>query len=564
MRIPPIFNPQRKIKFLWLVLNGFMQAVMAVSFSILVKSVFDNFLYANKISLSLFSISFFFLVIIIVTAWLKYRERSDAEMLGQDYVHELRKRMFSRLCRTDLRQLDHHGRGDIILRFASDLSAIRQWVSLGYARLLVSGIIIVFALCMLSFINLTLAIMIGIVMLINTLLAIYIGQKMENTFREARRSRSSLANNLTEKITSLITVKASGQRSREKNRISQQSLRVVNSMVARAKAIGIHRAITEGSLLVSSATVLIVGTVLIRNGSTTPGSVVGAMVFVALLTQPLRNIGRVYEYWHGANIAKEKLEQFLKKVEPSRRERPDKKGKGLLVLSGLQDFSGVANTKKIIPLGKKIVILGNNGAGKSSLLAEIAGLLKPSTGHVTLDDINVLSLHEKYLRTMIGMVSSSLPLIKGTIRKNICYRWPSAPLEEVNQIIEECGLSDFVAQTALGLDHRVTTAGANLSLGQQQKIILARALLGSPKILLLDEADNFLDDESRILFSSIVKNYTGTVIMATHNIDQMMFADEVWLIANGGIKWHGKPVDFSINLLEQQLTSNTSGEILDA
>jgi ABC-type multidrug transport system fused ATPase/permease subunit len=206
MKIPPILNSQRRIKFVWLVLNGFMQSAMTILFSILVKSVFDNFIYENKISPSILNVILFFLGIILVTGWLKYRERSDAEILGQDYVHELRNRMFSRLCRTDLRQLDHHGRGDIILRFASDLTAIRQWVSLGYARLLVAGIIIVFAISALSFINLTLATMIGIVMLITAFLSIYIGKKMENTFREARKSRSSLANNLTEKITSLITV----------------------------------------------------------------------------------------------------------------------------------------------------------------------------------------------------------------------------------------------------------------------------------------------------------------------------------------------------------------------
>lgn len=551
MKIPPILNSQRKGVFYWLVLNGFLQAIITISFSMLVKFVFDNFIYNYNNTFTIWNVSLIFLSLIAVFAWLKYKERSDAEALGQLYIHQLRNRMFSRLCRTDLRQLDQYGRGDIILRFASDLTAIRQWISLGYARLLVAGVIIVFVIITLCFINFTLTIIIAIVMMFNVIASLYIGHRMEKEFREARRSRSYLTNNLTEKITSLFTVKVFGQRNREKSRINKQSKRVVDSMVARAKIIGINRAITEISLLLSTSAVLVFGTVLVKDTSTTAGSVVAAMVVVALLTQPLRNIGRIYEYWHACNIAREKLECFLNKVKPEGREIPEQIGGGLLKLNVLSDFNGKVQPDKIIPFGKKIVILGKNGTGKSSLLANIAGVMRPSNGGVFLDGINVLNLQEKYLRTMIGMASSSLPLIKGTILKNICYRLPSATKEEIKQVIKDCRLESFINQLKNGLDFKVSIDGNNLSDGQKQKIILARALIGTPKILLLDEADSFLDEEASKLVSSIVENYLGTVIMVTHNINQILLADEVWLMSNGAIKWSGKSSDFSMSLLDE-------------
>ncbi|MBL1321436.1 MAG: ABC transporter ATP-binding protein [Methylophaga sp.] len=551
MKLPPIFTPQRRIKFFWLSINGTLQATMAISFSILVKNMFDHHLQNNDLPFLFWKSALPFIAISLITAWLKYKERSDAEALGQDYVNELRNRMFSRLCRTELRQLDYHGRGDIILRFASDLSAIRQWISLGLARILVAGITLIMAITALCFINLTLALIVGSVLFINALLSSFLGYRLQQSFREARRSRSYLANNLTEKISSITTVKASGQRRREKKRIKQQSMRLVVAMVERAKAIGMHRAVTEGSLLIATSLVLLVGVLLSKNneGSISPGTVVAAMTIVALLTQPLRNIGRVYEYWHGANIAYEKLGRFLITTGSSRRERPEKTGPGIMTLKKLKDFNGESQPNLTIKPGRKIVILGKNGAGKSSLLAQLSGLMSPTAGEVRLDNFNVTKLHESFLRNVIGMVSPELPLLKGSIRKNICYRWPAAPDAEIQRVVESCGLTSILEKLPKGIDSRVAERGNNLSLGEQQRICLARALLGSPQVLLLDEADSFLDGESRELFTTIIRNYTGTIIMATHNVDHILLADDIWLIKDGGICWSGPRDDFSITSL---------------
>lgn len=564
MKLPPIFTPQRRIKFIWLSVNGLLQAVMAISFAMLVKDAFDNYINNTNTPFSLLDTGVPFILISLVTAWLKYKERSGAEALGQDYVHELRNRMFSRLCKTDLRQMDHHGRGDIILRFASDLTAIRQWISLGLARMLVAGVTLLAAITALCFINLTLALVVGAVLLVNISLSGIIGHRLQHSFREARRSRSYLANNLTEKITSLTTVKISGQRRREKKRIDQQSQRLVTAMVARAKAIGLHRAITEGSLLIATSMVLLIGIVLTKNdGDTSPGTVVAAMSIVAILTQPLQYIGRLYEYWHGANIAYEKLERFLVKTGSPRRERPQEIGSGLIALKGLKDFHGNPQPNLIIKPGKKIVILGKNGAGKSSLLAEISGLMPPDNGLITLDGFNVVKLHERFLKSTIGMVSPELPLLKGSIRKNICYRWPSAPETEIQRVIECCGLSTLISQLSDGLDSRVIESGSNFSLGEQQRLGLARGLLGSPQILLLDEADSFLDGDARALFTDIIRDYSGTIIMATHNVDHILLADEIWVMKDGGINWHGSPDDFSISQLNVQSedTVNNTGSV---
>jgi ATP-binding cassette subfamily B protein/subfamily B ATP-binding cassette protein MsbA len=316
-------------------------------------------------------------------------------------------------------------------------------------------------------------------------------------------------------------------------------------MIARAKVIGINRGITEGSMMFATTAALIAGAILIDTDSTTPGAVVAAMTIIALLTQSTRNIGRVYEYWHGARIAREKIESFLDEPIPSRKIYPSNIQNGSLVLKGIWNSDSSNFDDISITPGKKIVIVGDNGAGKSTLLKEIAGVIKPKKGHVLLNTIDVMELHEKYLRNMMGMVSPELPLIKGTIRKNICYRRPFAEADEITSAVEHSGLNKFLMQLSDGIEHRVTRGGKNLSLGQQQTIILARAILGSPKILLLDEADSFLDGEMRQVFTNIVVNYSGTVIMATHNMEHITLANEIWVLNNSQLTWRGSPHEFS-------------------
>lgn len=552
MKLPPVVAQGRRLKIIQLITNGFFQAIVMVGFTFLIKEVFDGFIYTNDTNISLWKVGSYAVIIITALAWLKYRERSDAESLGQDYVHGLRKQMFSLLCESDLRQLERHGQGDIILRFATDLTALRQWVSLGMARLVVACTIIILSLSAVCFINFSLGVVVGIALLINLLLSFFIGYRLEHTFREARRSRSYLANNLAEKVNSLYTVNVSGQRKREKQRIARQSLRVMNSMVARAKAIGINRGITEGSMMLATTAALIAGAILIGSGSTTPGAVVAAMTIIALLTQSTRNIGRVYEYWHGARIAREKIESFLDDPVPARKIHPPRLLNSSLILKDIWSPGSNNYDEIAVSPGKKIVVVGDNGAGKSTLLKEIAGVIKPRRGKVLLNNIDVMELHEKYLRNMMGMVSPELPLIRGTIRKNICYRRPSAEPEEIAQAVELSGLKKFLMQFADGIEHRVSRGGKNLSLGQQQTIILARAILGSPEILLLDEADSFLDGEMRRVFTDIVINYSGTVIMATHNLKHITLANEIWVLKNGQLAWQGPPDEFNAATINQK------------
>ena len=141
------------------------------------------------------------------------------------------------------------------------------------------------------------------------------------------------------------------------------------------------------------------------------------------------------------------------------------------------------------------------------------------------------------------MVSPDLPLLRGTIDRNLRYRWRRAPDKEVARVRRLCGIDELLAQLPKGDKTRVTEGGLSLSLGQRQKIALARALLGTPALLLLDEADANLDQRASKVLDEILAEFQGTVLMVTHQPRHLMAADVIWYVVAGQLLEAGPPAE---------------------
>ena len=184
MRIPPVFDKGRLRLCMRLISNGLGQALTAISSAVLVKIGFDHLvaLPAAGISPVFVWIGLGLLTTAACTAGLRTWERIDAERMGQDYVHQTRLVLFQRLTSLSPRALQQRSRGGVMLRFVSDLSALRQWVSLGLARLIVVGITTLGALLALALIHLSLAGALASVLGFGTLLSVRLDQRLQHSF----------------------------------------------------------------------------------------------------------------------------------------------------------------------------------------------------------------------------------------------------------------------------------------------------------------------------------------------------------------------------------------------
>lgn len=545
-QVPKILRGARLPIFCRLVVNGFAQAGLMVVTAILVKQIFDEFMQPDSplTSMQLLGFTVGFAAAALALAGLRLFERVDAERMGQNYIHEVRIGLFAHMSRLPPRDLQRRSRGGVLLRFVGDLTALRQWVSLGVARLSVAAVTSVATLCALAFVNEALALVVFAALLCGVLTSLSLGRWLQAKVREARRRRARLAANVSEKISAVGVIQAYGQSCRERVHMQKQSGLLVDAMVERARAIGTLRGLVELTAGIASAAAVLFGAVLVSGGQTTPGAVVAAMSIVGLLAPALRDLGRVQEYWHGAFVSREKIVDFL--AMPVLESNEDVgsvlgRGAGQLVFEevglegSLNGFSAEAKP------GQIIAVVGSNGAGKSTLLALATRMMDPEQGQVYLDGENIRDVSLNSLREAVGIVTPDLPLLRGSIERNIRYRMPQANNDEVSHVMSLCGVNDFIEELDDGLKSRISEGGSNLSLGQRQRLMMARALLGNPRLLLLDEVDANLDPRAAAALRRVLSNYQGTVIMVSHRLDWVSMADSIWHVKEGRLLEQGSP-----------------------
>lgn len=527
-----------------LIANGLLQAAAAIGLAALVQRVVDHYILNAPLTGSpadAWSLSGHVaaaLAVVALGALLRWRERVDREVLAQTYVHHLRKAMYSKLARTPTMELDRRRHGGILLRFLGDLTAISQWVSLGFAKLGVAAVTITVTFAVLAARDAQLVLLVGAVLAGGALLVLLLGRSMDAAVSLTRRRRTYLANNIAEKMLGLSAVQAFGRRRHERKRLHRQSGKLRAALIVRARSIGAINAIAEATGTLAMLAALLLGVTAVESGASTPGSVVALMAVIGLLAAPIRDLGKVYEYWRRGRISQEKIESFLAaggpNIDPAfSRVRP---GPGRLQLIDIALSSTLPPFNAVAPAGSRIVLEGGAGCGKSKLLRVAAGLLSAEDGEVLLDGQSLATLRRDSLSRAVGMVSPDLPLVRGTIDDNVRFARPSASEKSVARVCALCGLDALAAALPEGLATRVSEGGRNLSAGQRQRVALARALLPRPRLLLLDDVDVGLDPAMRETLLRVMAAFKGTILLVTRDAVLRASADACWYVETGHVR----------------------------
>ncbi len=535
MRFPKLIAGDRRAAFRLLLLNGLAQGVLAVLGAWMVMRIFDLLGTANA------TVPFFFAglaAIVLSSAWLRRGERVEAEVLGQHYVRAVRHRLYRRLLASNPREFRQRRKGAVLLKFVGDLSALRRWVSLGLARLLVAAITVSIALSALLWLHWPFAVGVGLILAVSAIWTLRHSASLRAAIEETRRRQARLASNVTEKINNLATVQAFGQTRREHRLMRRQSDQVLQASVEKADKIGSLRAVIDAT---AGANVLMVLSLayLLPPDDLSPGMVAAVISIIGFLTQPLRDLGRVQEYWLAAQVARSNIigiSQLTTRISDRR------SGKALEISKGVIEFRNVGVRRVMSGInaqtapGARVAIVGDNGSGKSTLLGLVGRLFDPDKGRITIDGQNIAKVRLSSLRAQVAYVSADMPLIRGSLRKNLCYGAGRIESEQLQQVLRACELCGLVDHLSGGLDATIAEDGANLSQGERVRVALARALLRKPAILLLDEADANLDQQALRALDANISTFPGTVLMVSHRRSALRHCDTVWALSDAGLE----------------------------
>jgi ATP-binding cassette subfamily C protein len=195
----------------------------------------------------------------------------------------------------------------------------------------------------------------------------------------------------------------------------------------------------------------------------------------------------------------------------------------------------IASVSLRIPAGKTTAIVGSSGAGKSTLADMLLGLIRPVTGTVTVDGVQLDDSHLASWRAQIGYVTQDTFLFNDTIRFNLDWASPGAGEPEMMDALENAAAADYVSRLPQGLDTVIGERGVRLSGGERQRLSLARALLRKPRLLVLDEATSALDSENEERIYRAIAQLHGamTIVVITHRLSTIRNADLIHVLDGG-------------------------------
>ena len=293
------------------------------------------------------------------------------------------------------------------------------------------------------------------------------------------------------------------------------------------------------------AAVILFGAPLVIEGDMTTGAMVAASMLASRMIAPMANLCGVLARWQQVKAAKQGLDSIMQlPVETQRDESLVHQD----IFHGHYLFENAQfryhSEDQRIPLriahleikpGERVAVLGRNGAGKSTLLQALSGGVDLMSGDARLDNLSMAQIDMADLRRNIGFMSQNARLFYGTLRENLTLGAPNASDEDIFEVLEISGAGNFVKSLPKGLDHAIMEGGAGLSGGQRQSILLARMLMRSPNIVLLDEPTASLDDHTEREFIQRLGLWLGnrTLIVATHRVPMLELVERVLVLKEG-------------------------------
>jgi ABC-type multidrug transport system fused ATPase/permease subunit len=472
--------------------------------------------------------------------------------IGQEALLDLRKLLFAHIQELSLSFYERYTSGRIISRLTSDIEALNELLATG----LTSAITSVLSVVAITVILLHLDARLGVVALVAMPLVLGLTAWFRNnSARSYRAVRRAIVLVIVHYVESLGGIRAVHAFRREPR--NQEIFEDVNGRYRDANIWSNRLASTFGPGIIllgrlTTTSVLVFGGYLVVQGQLTLGVLTAFILYLRQFFEPMQDLSQFYNTFQAAGAALEKLAGVIEEAptvpEPS---VPVQVGeiKGAVTFEAVtfayRDKPVLHDIDLKIPAGQILALVGETGAGKTTIARLIARFYDPTAGRLTLDGVDLRSLAVADLRRAVVMVTQESFLFSGTVADNLLFGRPDATRDEMIVAARALGAHDFISALPNGYDTDVRRRGVRLSSGQRQLVAFARAFLADPRVLILDEATSSLDLPSERLVQHALRTLLRgrTAVIIAHRLSTVDIADRVLVIDAGRVVEDGAPSD---------------------
>lgn len=472
-----------------------------------------------------------------------YWQKVGFALVGNKVLTQVRAALFRHIQGLSLSFHNKSRSGDLLVRVIGDIGLLKDVVITAFMPLIGSVLVLASMAALMLWLNWNLALLVLLSAPLYWIPTLILGRRIQGASRKQRKRESAMASTVAESIGAMQVVQTLSLEDTFADQFGKQNQKSLKEGVKIKRLLAKLQGTVQMMTGVSTAVVLFYGTVLILRGSLSAGTLLVFLSYLKAAFKPMQDFAKYSGRMAKASAAGERVIQLFETpadVSNDVDARPAPPFKGAVTFDHvsfgyekeqevLKDISFNVNP------GKKVAIVGPSGAGKSSLIALLSRLYDPCSGRVLIDDIDIRHVTLESLRTQISVVLQDTLLFATSIEENIAYGAPGSPDTAIREAARLANIHEFIEGLPEAYATQVGERGVTLSMGQRQRIALARAALRESPLLLLDEPTSSLDKDNRHAVLQALHEVSAdrTTFMITHHLQEIEHADLILHIENG-------------------------------
>ena len=463
---------------------------------------------------------------------------------AQELIRTMRNRLFSHIQKLPFSWHMQNQTGDIIQRCTSDVELIKNFIAEQLTRVFRVVILIGLAICFMFSMNVKLAMVAVVFVPITVAYSVYFRTRIRDNFTQCDENEGVLSTIAQENLTGVRVVRAFGRERYERDRFEKQNQIYTNAWMQLCKILALFWGACDLFSGLQLMLMVILGAVFCVNGAMTAGEFIAFISYNAMLTHPVRALGRMISEMSKAGVSIERIRYIMNSEEETDKEHavtPDMHGD--IVFDHVSFAYGEEPVLKdisfTIPKGTTFGILGSTGSGKSTLMYLLNRLydLPEENGRITIGGVDIADMKSEWVRSNIGMVLQEPFLFSRTIAENIGITKKDMTLSDIREAAKIACIDESVMSFTQGYDTLVGERGVTLSGGQKQRTAIARMLTQGTPIMIFDDSLSAVDADTDVKIRKELRKNLGdaTVILIAHRVTTISQADCIMVLDQGQI-----------------------------